>query len=127
LLSESANAAASTARILVINHMSPNASDTQNDFLNMMRKERSRVHVYLMSGIKLTGTIVSFDQFVVLLAGPSGTQAIYKRAISTVQVATEDRRATPAPNHDSLSHSALDSGSPSVVIRKRRPMGRLGG
>lgn len=107
--------------------MQLNASNTQNDFLNMMRKERNRVHVYLMSGIKLTGTIVSFDQFVLLLAGPGGTQAIYKRAISTVQVATEDRRAAPAQNHDSLSQRALDSASPNVVIRKRRPTGGLSG
>ncbi|WP_460995894.1 RNA chaperone Hfq, partial [Staphylococcus aureus] len=39
----------------------------QDPFLNALRRERVPVSVYLVNGIKLQGTIESFDQFVVLL------------------------------------------------------------
>lgn len=55
----------------------------QDPFLNMLRKEKVPVSVYLVNGIKLQGTIDSFDQFVVLLKN-SVNQMVYKHAISTV-------------------------------------------
>ncbi len=55
----------------------------QDPFLNILRKERVPVSVYLVNGIKLQGQIESFDQFVVLLKN-SVSQMIYKHAISTV-------------------------------------------
>jgi host factor-I protein len=85
----------------------------QSDFLNAMRKERKTVQVYLVNGIRLVGRIESFDQFVVMLQTPTGVQAIYKRAISTVQLDTGARPA-PRPRDDSTS------GNPVVSTRKRR-------
>jgi len=55
----------------------------QDPFLNVLRKERIPVSIYLVNGIKLQGQIESFDQFVVLLKN-SVSQMIYKHAISTV-------------------------------------------
>ena len=55
----------------------------QDPFLNMLRKERVPVSIFLVNGIKLQGQIESFDQFVVLLRN-SVSQMIYKHAISTV-------------------------------------------
>jgi len=55
----------------------------QEPFLNILRKERIPVSIYLVNGIKLQGQIESFDQFVVLLKN-SVSQMIYKHAISTV-------------------------------------------
>ena len=55
----------------------------QDPFLNALRKERVPVSIYLVNGIKLQGTIDSFDQFVVLLNN-SVSQMVYKHAISTV-------------------------------------------
>jgi len=55
----------------------------QEPFLNILRKERIPVSIYLVNGIKLQGQIESFDQFVVLLRN-SVSQMIYKHAISTV-------------------------------------------
>lgn len=52
-------------------------------FLNALRRERVPVSVYLVNGIKLQGTIESFDQFVVLLRN-TVSQMVYKHAISTV-------------------------------------------
>lgn len=55
----------------------------QDPFLNILRKERVPVSIYLVNGIKLQGQIESFDQFVVVLKN-SVNQMIYKHAISTV-------------------------------------------
>jgi host factor-I protein len=55
----------------------------QDPFLNMLRKEKVPVSIYLVNGIKLQGQIDSFDQFVVLLRN-SVNQMVYKHAISTV-------------------------------------------
>jgi len=55
----------------------------QDPYLNILRKERVPVSVYLVNGIKLQGQIESFDQFVVLLKN-TVSQMVYKHAISTV-------------------------------------------
>ena len=55
----------------------------QDPFLNLLRKEKVPVSIYLVNGIKLQGTVDSFDQFVVLLKN-SVNQMVYKHAISTV-------------------------------------------
>lgn len=68
--------------------MEPNMSANkgqmlQDPFLNVLRKERIPVSIYLINGIKLQGQVESFDQYVVLLRN-SVTQMVYKHAISTV-------------------------------------------
>jgi host factor-I protein len=55
----------------------------QDPFLNLLRKEKVPVSIYLVNGIKLQGQVDSFDQFVVLLKN-SVNQMVYKHAISTV-------------------------------------------
>ena len=55
----------------------------QDPFLNVLRKEKIPVAIYLISGIKLQGQIESFDQFVIVLKN-TVNQMVYKHAISTV-------------------------------------------
>ena len=55
----------------------------QDPYLNVLRKERVPVSIYLVNGIKLQGQVESFDQFVVLLKN-TVSQMVYKHAISTV-------------------------------------------
>ena len=55
----------------------------QDPFLNVLRKERIPVSIFLVNGIKLQGQVESFDQFVVLLKN-TVSQMVYKHAISTV-------------------------------------------
>ncbi|WP_424946833.1 RNA chaperone Hfq [Candidatus Spongiihabitans sp.] len=55
----------------------------QDPFLNVLRKERIPVSVFLVNGIKLQGQIESFDQFVIVLRN-TVNQMIYKHAISTI-------------------------------------------
>ena len=55
----------------------------QDPFLNVLRKENIPVAIYLVNGIKLQGTVESFDQYVVMLKN-NITQMVYKHAISTI-------------------------------------------
>lgn len=61
----------------------PRGAALQDPFLNILRKERIPVAIYLVNGIKLQGHVESFDPFVVLLRN-SVSQLIYKHAISTI-------------------------------------------
>ena len=42
------------------------AQNIQDSFLNTARKERLSVTIYLLSGVKLTGRIRSFDKYSVV-------------------------------------------------------------
>jgi len=55
----------------------------QDPFLNILRRDRIPVAIYLVNGIKLQGQVESFDQFVILLKN-TVSQMVYKHAISTV-------------------------------------------
>jgi host factor-I protein len=60
------------------------AQNIQDTFLNTARKERSSITIYLLSGVKLTGRIRSFDKYSVVLEANGQEQLIFKHAISTV-------------------------------------------
>ena len=61
----------------------PKGNNLKDPFLNILRKERIPVSIFLVSGIKLQGQIESFDQFVVLLKN-TVSQMVYRHAISTI-------------------------------------------
>jgi host factor-I protein len=60
------------------------AQNIQDTFLNTVRKDKTPITIYLVSGVKLTGKIRSFDKYSVLLENNSQEQLIFKHAISTV-------------------------------------------
>ena len=60
------------------------AQNIQDSFLNTARKERNNITIYLLSGVKLTGRIRSFDKYSVVLETNNQEQLIFKHAISTV-------------------------------------------
>ena len=62
------------------------AQNIQEAFLNNARKERTFLTIYLMSGVKLSGRIKSFDKYSVVLEANNQEQLIFKHAISTVVV-----------------------------------------
>ncbi len=66
----------------------------QDPFLNILRKEKVPVSIYLVNGIKLQGQVDSFDQFVVPLTN-SVNQMVYKHAISTIVPARNVRLPLP--------------------------------
>jgi RNA chaperone Hfq len=57
----------------------------QKSFLERLIDKQASVSVFLISGIRLSGTIQSFDQHVVLLGSPSGVQTVFKHAVATIQ------------------------------------------
>jgi host factor-I protein len=60
------------------------AQNIQDSFLNTARKEKNNITIYLLSGVKLTGRIRSFDKYSVVLETNNQEQLIFKHAISTV-------------------------------------------
>ena len=82
----------------------------QDPFLNALRRERVPVAVYLVNGIKLQGTIESFDQFVVLLRNQV-SQMVYKHAISTVVPARNPRAAGPTGGNPGMGEAGPNGGN----------------
>jgi host factor-I protein len=56
----------------------------QDIFLNEVRKTKTPVTIFLMSGIRLQGIITWFDIFSILLRRDNQIQLIYKHGISTI-------------------------------------------
>ena len=71
----------------------------QDPYLNLLRKERIPVSIFLVNGIKLQGQIESFDQFVILLKN-TVSQMVYKHAVSTVVPGRNVRLPMQHPHGD---------------------------
>lgn len=67
----------------------PAQQNIQDSFLNTARKDRHNITIYLVSGVKLTGRIRSFDKYSVVLETGNQEQLIFKHAISTVVMARQ--------------------------------------
>ena len=61
-----------------------NNINLKNTFLNVARKERHEVTVFLMNGFQIKGRVQSFDGFTVLIESMGKQNLIYKHAISTM-------------------------------------------
>ena len=59
----------------------------QDAFLNLLRRDKTPVTMFLVKGVKLQGIITWFDNFSVLLRRDGQSQLVYKHAISTVMPA----------------------------------------
>ena len=83
----------------------------QDPFLNVLRKERIPVSIFLVNGIKLQGQVESFDQFVVLLKN-TVSQMVYKHAISTIVPSRVVKLpATSAAGSTGESQGGFDDGN----------------
>jgi host factor-I protein len=76
----------------------------QEAFLNNARKDKTFLTIYLMSGVKLSGRIKSFDKYSVILEASNQEQLIFKHAISTVVISKPSHSGShgmpgPAPVH----------------------------
>jgi len=78
----------------------------QEAFLNNARKDKTFLTIYLMSGVKLSGRIKSFDKYSLVLETNNQEQLIFKHAVSTVvtQKTSHSYMSSPAPvAHNSAS------------------------
>ena len=73
------------------------AQNIQDSFLNTARKDKTLITLYLLSGVKLTGRIRSFDKYSVVLETNNQEQLIFKHAISTVVMQKSHGGERPEP------------------------------
>jgi host factor-I protein len=56
----------------------------QDPFFYQLRKDSKTVHVYLVSGKRLTGIIRRFDRYSVVLENHGQEQLVYKHAVASI-------------------------------------------
>ncbi|MDZ4275100.1 MAG: RNA chaperone Hfq [Erythrobacter sp.] len=56
----------------------------QDAFLNLLRKNKIPVTMFLVKGVKLQGIVTWFDNFSILLRRDGQSQLVYKHSISTI-------------------------------------------
>jgi host factor-I protein len=75
------------------------AQNIQDSFLNNARKDKIVLTIYLMSGVKLSGRIKSFDKYSLVLETNNQEQLIFKHAISTVVTMKSSHPHAPPASH----------------------------
>jgi host factor-I protein len=60
------------------------AQNLQDQFLNLLRKNKTPVTMFLVKGVKLQGIVTWFDNFSILLRRDGQSQLVYKHAVSTI-------------------------------------------
>jgi host factor-I protein len=92
----------------------PAPQNIQDGFLNLARREKITVTIYLVNGAKLLGRIKSFDKFSLIMETGSQEQLIFKHAISTISQArrsTGELRQSTASSESHPEQNAEASGT----------------
>jgi host factor-I protein len=79
----------------------------QDEFLDNLVTSKNAVNVFLINGIRLAGVVTAYDRHVIMLDSPSGAQAVYKHAISTVlpnSAGAAPRRTEPSVERSERSN-----------------------
>ena len=92
-------------------------NNIQDNVLNHLRKQKTELLVYLVTGVPLKGRITSFDNFTLVIQNEGKQSLVYKHAISTIvfpkEIETHDiESSTTAPSATDSSttdSSATDS------------------
>lgn len=90
--------------------MEKQAQNIQEAFLNNTRKDKTFLTIYLMSGVKLSGRIKSFDKYSVVLESNNQEQLIFKHAISTVVASRPFHTGPPHGAPASVASHAASGG-----------------
>lgn len=72
--------------------------NVQDPFFYQLRKDARVVHVYLVSGKRLTGILRRFDRYAIILENGGSEQLVYKHAIASISPAMSG-----SPGHDDLN------------------------
>ena len=59
-------------------------STLQEQFLNVLRTQRSQVTLFLVNGYQLRGFITGYDNYAIVFFSEGKQNLIYKHAISTI-------------------------------------------
>ena len=90
------------------------AQNIQEAFLNNARKDKIFLTIYLMSGVKLSGRIKSFDKYSVVLETNNQERLIFKHAISAVVVSKPFHAS--AGGHPSAASSSTGAAAASHPV-----------
>ncbi len=82
--SSGATAAPVVAPAKAANGAAAKNQNLQDQFLNLLRKHKTPVTMFLVKGVKLQGIVTWFDNFSILLRRDGQSQLVYKHAISTI-------------------------------------------
>jgi len=96
------------------------AQNIQDTFLNTVRKDKTPITIYLVSGVKLTGKIRSFDKYSVLLENNSQEQLIFKHAISTVVSNRSVMHSEHRPALTGMGPAAVPAPAPPAANAEQR-------
>src|SRR6478735_11542032 len=88
------------------------AQNIQDAFLNNARKEKGVITIYLLSGVKLSGRIKSFDKYSLVLETNNQEQLIFKHAISTVVTQKSAHSYSSNANSQAAAQGGLTPGVP---------------
>jgi len=99
----------------------------QDLFLNLLRKGKVPVTMFLVKGVKLQGIVTWFDNFSILLRRDGQSQLVYKHAISTIMPSqplplasflgtTEDNGKKPRLLQDIFLSSVRDAAVPVTMF-----------
>jgi host factor-I protein len=91
--------------------MEKQAQNIQESFLNNARKDKTFLTIYLMSGVKLSVRIKSFDKYSVILESNNQEQLIFKHAVSTV-VTVKSSHSYGAPSQAAPASAPAISTAP---------------
>src|ERR1700749_2325227 len=99
--------------------MEKQAQNIQDSFLNNARKDKVVLTIYLMSGVKLSGRIKSFDKYSLVLETNNQEQLIFKHAISTV--VTQKGMHSYAASSSASATSAASGSIPGAPAHQDSP------
>lgn len=91
------------------------AQNIQDSFLNNARKDKGVVTIYLLSGVKLSGRIRSFDKYSLVMETNNQEQLIFKHAISTVVTQRMSSYASSPGSQPSSATAAAGSSSTAAM------------
>jgi host factor-I protein len=92
------------------------AQNIQDSFLNNARKDKIVLTIYLMSGVKLSGRIKSFDKYSLVLETNNQEQLIFKHAISTVVTQKSSHSYSSSAQAVAQSSAGSGGGAPGVPV-----------
>ena len=71
-----------------MNKPASSSINIQDPFFYQLRRDARPVHVYLLSGKRLTGILRRFDRYAIVLENHGQEQLVYKHAIASITPST---------------------------------------
>jgi host factor-I protein len=71
-----------------MNRPTSSSINIQDPYFYQLRKEARTVHVYLVSGKRLTGILRRFDRYAIIIENHGQEQLVYKHAIASLSPAS---------------------------------------